>query len=99
MSLSPSFVYSASVFFSPTLKPAVVEATKSSSPWLAILGWGGGEFQTQRCAYDAMTKLMDADQERGQKMLEIRFYSCINVPYYMYDRYDRYLRYDTWWGR
>lgn len=36
--ISPSFVYSANVFFSPTLKPVVVVATKSSSPWLAILG-------------------------------------------------------------
>lgn len=33
----PSLVYSSTVFFSPTLKPSVLVATKSSSPWLAIL--------------------------------------------------------------
>lgn len=34
---SPSFAYSSTVFFSPTLKPSVVEAWRSSSPWVAIL--------------------------------------------------------------
>ena len=32
----PSFAYSSTVFFSPTLNPSVVEAWRSSSPWLAM---------------------------------------------------------------
>ncbi len=33
----PSFAYSSTVFFSPTLKPSVLEATRSSSPWDAMI--------------------------------------------------------------
>lgn len=34
---APSFAYSSTVFFSPTLKPSVLEATRSSSPWDAMV--------------------------------------------------------------
>lgn len=34
----PSLAYSSTVFFSPTLKPSVLEATRSSSPWDAMVG-------------------------------------------------------------
>lgn len=33
----PNFAYSSMVFFSPTLKPSVSEACRSSSAWLAIV--------------------------------------------------------------
>ena len=39
---SPSFAYSSTVFFSPTLNPSVVEGWRSSSAWLAMFVKTGG---------------------------------------------------------
>ena len=46
----PSFAYSSTVFFSPTLKPSVLDATRSSSAAEAILvAWRESGTETEMC--------------------------------------------------